>query len=108
MLEQVDSASAPQARDVIVSDLLSAPAELSLIALKARSWVAVPVQDNITPKQARGISKAAVSLFSQTALATTTYPSAQPEVWRLALTPTDILSFDANCMLRSFLLVPEN
>jgi hypothetical protein len=107
MLERLNSEGAPSPAEVI-GDLLSSPEEFSLDALAARAWIALPVRDYISEEQARGISSAAARLSSKTALAATTSPGARPEVWRLDLTLADIVAFDANCMLRSFLLVPDD
>jgi hypothetical protein len=108
MFNVINSDDVLYSRAEIIADLLSAPVEFSLDALAARSWVVLPVRDHISTTQARGISRAAKRRSSRRALATTTHPKALPEVCMLSLTSSDILAFDANCMLRFFLLVPNN
>lgn len=107
-LEPLDSSDALQVRDRLLSKFLSDQESFDLGALYSRGWVAVPFSERISECQAELIASEAAHRGVAYGISVTTSLKAKVEANRVLLSTDGILQFDANCMLRSFLLVPED
>jgi hypothetical protein len=95
-------------RDLLTSKFLVNPIELSLKALRARNWTAVPVLEGLSRKRARLLASAARGMGATEAIAVCTEPQFDPEAFVVPFTENEILYFDADRLLRAFLLIPTD
>lgn len=106
-LELLPKHEALRLRSELTGQFLDGPAQFNPGALLRFHWIAVPVQERINQDQARRIARQAQKMGINYGLSVTTHPDANVEANRVALTEDGILAFDANCLLRQFLLVAE-
>lgn len=104
-LSPVAEDEASRLRASLTQEYLSDPKNFQTSMLRKREWAAVPFEERITQDQAEHLAVAAKAESVRQGVAVTTDPQSNPEVVRVELTTSGILDFDANCMLRPFLLV---
>lgn len=107
LLDPLDYLDALQVRDRFRSKFLSGQEGFELRILCSRGWVVVPFPERINERQAEFIAAEAARRGIAYGMSVTTSLKAKVEANRVLLSVDGILQFDANCMLRSFLLVPE-
>lgn len=107
LLTPLDETQAKELRETLARRFLESPSSFSCEALKRLAWIAVPAENNLSEKHAAAIAAAAAAGGVRVAFAVSTEPEILVEAVEVELTEEGLLAFDANCMLRVFLLVAE-
>src|SRR3954470_17897037 len=105
LLAPIDKAHAEQLREEFTRMFLESPTDFSIKALQRMGWIAVPAENNLSERHSANIATAARQAGIREAQAVTTEPEMHVEAVRVELSEEGLLAFDANCMLRTFLLV---
>ena len=108
LLTRLGKTQAEELRKEFARRFLEGPLDFSMKALQSLGWIAVPAGNNISERHASAIAAAAREAGIHEGLAVTTEPGIYVEAVRVKLTEDGILAFDANCMLRAFLLVAQD
>lgn len=107
-LHRFETRHAEKLRERLTRIYLDTPKKLDLAVVKKRRWCVVPRQERITPEDAAGIARAAQAHGFRSAKCVTASPDAYVEGFELDLTERALLQFDANCMLREFILAERD
>jgi hypothetical protein len=99
-----------RAEDVqaMAASLLDGSRHFWIGEMERRKWVVAPLPDAFTRQQAASLAEAARRRGIESAIALTTEPAVQQEQFLVPMTPEGVLAFDMNCLLRFFLLVPDD
>lgn len=92
----------------LIEPLIIKPNNLSSTWLNKQQWAAVPVPDSPNEKDAKLIAEAAQDSGYSEGIVMTTELNEEPQVYRISITPENLMAFELEFSLNNFVMTTED